>query len=111
MTKVPLNILCRQCSEFTWLNPNTSESVSFLPILVAILSKYATSSVFKDKPSCALYAAMSSMSKIASGWIAIVKDSWCKPLNFSEIIGSKSVKSSETTVNSSILRMLEIPIF
>ena len=31
MMKVPLKILCRQCSELTCENPNTSESVSFRP--------------------------------------------------------------------------------
>ena len=111
ITKVPLNILCLQCSEFTWLKPNTSESVNFLPIFVAISSKYVTSSALKERPSSLLYAAISSIFKIGSGWISIENDSCSKLLNFSEIIGSKSVKSSKTAVNSSILMMPLIPIF
>jgi hypothetical protein len=53
--------------------PKISESVSFLPILTAKLSKYSTSSGLKDNPSCLLYAAISSISKMASGAISIVK--------------------------------------
>jgi hypothetical protein len=33
ITNLPLKILWRQCSELTWENPNTSESVRGLPNL------------------------------------------------------------------------------
>src|SRR5690606_39846085 len=56
ITKVPLNILWRQCSELTCENPNTSESVKGLAIFFETPSKYSISSSFKANPSCWLYA-------------------------------------------------------
>ena len=49
--KVPLNILWRQCSEFTWENPKTSESVRGLFRDFDRDYKYSTSSALSDNPS------------------------------------------------------------
>ena len=71
MTKVPLKILCLQCSEFTCEKPKTSESVSFRSIFLETPSKYDISSSFKANPSLRLKAVISSIKKMGSGLIFI----------------------------------------
>ena len=70
---VPLNILCRQCSELTCEKPNTSESVKFLLIFFDKFSRYTISSSLSARPSFLLYSLIFIISIEPSGSILTVK--------------------------------------
>ena len=70
---VPLNILCRQCSELTCEKPNTSESVKFLLIFFDNFSRYTISSSLSARPSFLLYSLMFIISTESSGSILTKK--------------------------------------
>ena len=52
ITKIPLKILCLQCSLFTCENPKTSLSVRGLPSLRLNPLRYSISSLLRARPSC-----------------------------------------------------------